>query len=141
MSLLGASQEVTEEGRQRVYYPLETRSAKTVPLSLHSFFRESRHLQLLRLQVKETCKHGSGTRRAFVKTFRLRFPHPISAKAFAFTTCRSWWLRGERWCKTEFYTSSSFDARTASRRAVNYMPILCLAAKNRRRKGTKGQAP
>jgi len=34
---------------------------KVVPLSLHSFFREGKHFQLLRLQVKETCKHGSST--------------------------------------------------------------------------------
>ena len=41
--------------------PSNPRARKIVPLSLHSFFRESKHLQLLRLQVKETCKHGSNT--------------------------------------------------------------------------------
>ena len=69
MSLLGASQEVTEEGRQRAECPLETRIAKTVPLPLHSFFREDEQFQILRLQVKETCKHGSGTQRDLAKVF------------------------------------------------------------------------
>ena len=84
MSLLGASQEVTEEGRQRAECPLETRNAKTVPLSLHSFFREDEHLQRLRSHFKEKCEHESGTQIALAKTFHSRFPHPILAKCFAF---------------------------------------------------------
>ena len=73
-----------KKGNQRAECPLETRIAKTVSLSLHSFFREDEQFQLLRLQVKETCKHGSVTQRAFAKTFCSRFPHPMLAKFFYF---------------------------------------------------------
>ena len=37
---------------------------KVVPLSLHSFFRESKHLQLLRRRFKEKRRHGRRTQRA-----------------------------------------------------------------------------
>ena len=42
-----------------------------------------------------------------------------------------------------FLLSALPDAHTvpAARARGNFMPILCLAAKNRRRKGIKGQAP
>jgi hypothetical protein len=40
---------------------------KVVALSLHSFFRKNKQFQILRLQVKETCKHSSGTQTAFSK--------------------------------------------------------------------------
>ena len=49
--------------------PLEPRSAKTVPLSLHSFFRESKQLQLLRARLKESRAHLSVTRRDLAKVF------------------------------------------------------------------------
>ena len=39
---------------------------------------------------------------------------------------------------TNFVTASSFDAHTALRVRCAWMPILCLVAKNRRRKDTKG---
>jgi len=52
---------------------------KVVPLSLHSFFRESKHLQLLRLQVKETCKHERRTQ-AKKQKFLPSATHPGSTK-------------------------------------------------------------
>jgi len=53
------------------------RARKVVPLSLHSFFREGGHLQLLHLQVQKTCKHGRRTQRA---------------KANALTICDAPWF-------------------------------------------------
>ena len=50
-------------------------ACEVVPLSLHSFFREGLNLQLLRLQVKETCKHGSNTQVKQQK-FLLSAAHP-----------------------------------------------------------------
>ena len=64
--------------------------------------------------------------------------HP--AKPVAFCACRSWWLYGERCRKTKFSTSSPTASPCAASRARSVkvlLPILCLAAKNRRRKGTK----
>ena len=85
MSLLGASQEVTEEGRQRAECPLETRSAKTVPLSLHSFFREGKQLQLLRARLKESRAHLSGTQCASVKKFTFVIRTPFQQNILLFT--------------------------------------------------------
>jgi len=52
---------------------------KVAALSLCSSFRESKHLQLLRLQVKETCKHESRTQ-AKKQIFLLSATHPSSTK-------------------------------------------------------------
>jgi hypothetical protein len=42
----------------------------------------------------------------------------------------------------QIFFTFSYDAHTALRaRSRMILPILCLAAKNRRRKGIKGQAP
>jgi hypothetical protein len=61
MLLLGFPQEVAKKGTKGPNALWKPRARKVVPLSLHSFFRESKHLQLLRLQVKETCKHERRT--------------------------------------------------------------------------------
>ena len=76
----------------------ETR--KVVPLSLHSFFREGKQLQPLRLQVKETCKHERRTQ-AKKQKFLLSATRPgltnfFYKNDFASPACRAWWQDGER---------------------------------------------
>ena len=44
---------------------------KVAALSLCSFFRKSKQFQRSRLQVKETCKHGSSTQGAVAKAFAI----------------------------------------------------------------------
>ncbi|MBE6660207.1 MAG: hypothetical protein E7605_02255 [Ruminococcaceae bacterium] len=61
MLLLGFPQEVAKKGTKGPNALKKPATRKVVPLSLHSFFRESKHLQPLRLQVKKTCKHESNT--------------------------------------------------------------------------------
>jgi hypothetical protein len=51
--------------------PWDPAARKVAALSLRSFFRQNRHLQLLRLQVKGICKHESNTRIAKTKSFAL----------------------------------------------------------------------
>jgi hypothetical protein len=72
MLLLGFPQEVAKKGTKGPNALWKPRARKVVPLSLHSFFRESKHLQLLRLQVKETCKHERRTQHAVAKAFTFR---------------------------------------------------------------------
>ena len=52
---------------------------KVVPLSLHSFFRESKHLQLLRAWLKESHAHGSCTH-AKQQKILLSATHPSLTK-------------------------------------------------------------
>ena len=64
---------------------------KAVPLSLHSFFREGKRLQLLRVRLKESRTHGSCSDVAFVKAEssclspcdRRKFKQDGIAKVFA----------------------------------------------------------
>ena len=80
---------------------------KVVPLSLHSFFRESKHLQLLRARLKESRTHGSCSDFAFAKDVsfclvpcdRRKFKQDGKAKAFALRTHLGRALMRPRWRK------------------------------------------
>ena len=102
--------------------------ANVAALSLRSYLRESKHLQLLRLQVKETCKHERGTQAQKQRLLPsathpcptnflsktsclLRLPPKRAVEApaptekektFSSFACRSWWLCGER-CSNSLY--------------------------------------
>ena len=54
---------------------------KVVPLSLHSFFREGLHLQLLRVRLKESRTHGSCSDVAFAKA-ESSCPSPCDRRKF-----------------------------------------------------------
>jgi hypothetical protein len=66
--------------------------------------REALLLQLLRLQVKETCKHESSTQAQWQKVLQFftapKFNKTSNKNDFAFLACRAWWLYGERCIKT-----------------------------------------
>ena len=113
---------------------METRNAQT---SLRSYLREGKHLQLLRLQVKETCKHGSNTQAqkqrllpsatppglTKVQTKTISFlrlppkraveaPAPTEKKTFSSSACRSWWQNGERYIRLKMsFSPALFEER------------------------------
>jgi hypothetical protein len=61
MLLLGLPQEVAKKGTKGPNALWKPATRKVVPLSLHSFFRESEHLQLLRWRFKEKRQHERRT--------------------------------------------------------------------------------
>jgi hypothetical protein len=58
---------------------------KVVTLPLHSSFHENKHFQILRLQVKETCKHLSITQAAFLNIFAPAYRTLFQQKLLLFT--------------------------------------------------------
>ena len=97
---LSFHKEMAKEREPRGLIPLGTpQRANDVSLPLHSCLREVLKIQLLRLQVKETCKHESGTDFALAKSFsrlplfllKTKFQAGREAKAFAISACRAWW--------------------------------------------------
>ena len=115
---------------------METRSAKTVPLSLHSFFREGKHLQLLRARLKESRAHLSVTQRTFVKLFALVLRTLFQQNVLLFTpAARGGHAAGDA-LKTFIFFSQAFFAERQREgglggnvRASFLLPFLCDEAK------------
>jgi hypothetical protein len=127
MLLLGFPQEVAKKGTKGPNALWKPRARKVVPLSLHSFFRESKHLQLLRLQVKETCKHERRTQ-AKQKKLLPSATHPCPTKFQAKTLLLSSpAARGGKAARAAektymFFSSICFEARCR----VKQKKIACL---------------
>jgi hypothetical protein len=77
MLLLGLPQEVAKKGTKGPNALWKPATRKVVSLSLHSFFREGEHLQLLRARLKESRTHESNTQ-AQKQRLLLSATHPSS---------------------------------------------------------------
>jgi len=90
--------------------------ANVAALSLRSCLREGLHLQLLRLQVKETCKHERRTQAKRQKLL-LSATHPRSTnfqtKTISLPSPAARGCKAEEMRKTKNSTTSLTDARTA----------------------------
>jgi len=76
-SFFAARQRMNQESAPKGLMPFGfPQRANIATLSLRSYLREILHFQLLRLQVKETCKHGSSTQIAKQK-FMLSATPPV----------------------------------------------------------------
>ena len=108
-----------QERALRGRIPLRTpQRANVAALPLRSCLRENMHLQLLRRCFKEKHRHGRRTRQAKEKGFAIcdapyfniiyqqtggPRPSPTkTARIFAFSVCRAWWLYSER-CRKSIY--------------------------------------
>ena len=79
-SFFAARQRMNQESAPKGLMPFGfPQRANIATLSLRSYLREILHFQLLRLQVKETCKHG-GARYKRKQAFVPAAPHLVTTK-------------------------------------------------------------